>query len=63
MDLDSLGGLVAPRIGPQVRPYRYPEEETKLREGDEVKARDDRSEADLPTLSPIPKSDMLPAPT
>src|SRR5262249_25270234 len=55
-DLESLGGLVA--LGParrekrsQVRTYRYPEQETKLREGDDVKARDDRGEADLPTVT------------
>lgn len=43
-DLDSLGGLVA--IGPAtqvkrslVRQYRYPEQETKLREGSRTRAR------------------------
>src|SRR5262249_20431396 len=52
-DLDSLGGLVAlgsarPEKRSQVRTYRYPEQETKLREGHDVKARDDCGEADLP---------------
>src|SRR5262249_60888576 len=55
-DLDSLGGLVAlgsarPEKRSQVRTYRYPEQETKLREGDDVKARDDCGEADLPTVT------------
>jgi predicted RecB family nuclease len=54
-DLDSLGGLVA--IGPArpekrslVRSYRFAEQESKLREGDEVKARSDRSGDELPTI-------------
>ena len=54
-DLDSLGGLVA--VGPAraekrslARTYRYPEQETKLREGDEVKARGGRGGDELPTV-------------
>ena len=55
-DLDSLGGLVAhgparPEKRSQVRTYRYPEQETKLRDGVEIKVRDGRSEGALPTVS------------
>ena len=55
-DLDSLGGLVArgparPEKRSQVRTYRYPEQDTKLRDGADVKVRDGRSEGTLPTVS------------
>jgi hypothetical protein len=54
-DLDSLGGLVAsgparPEKFSLARTYRYPEQETKLREGDKVKAKGEIGGDELPTV-------------